>query len=147
MKICGCAEEVANCFQGRPLGFFGLGSDSVAAADARDLGYPGFGGLKLPSDTNPAWNEPYIYHFPDGNASVTRLLVRALIPAAAPGRSMDDVVLAPFDYGKLDDAGSNVRIRLGSTCVNVRDTADKAQVAYVRNGELHRVEARHVVLA
>ena len=49
-KICGCSEEVANCFQGRPLGFFGLGSDAVPAAEARDLGYPGFAGLKLPGE-------------------------------------------------------------------------------------------------
>ena len=94
MKICGCSEEVANCFQGRPLGFFGLGSDAVPAAEARDLGYPGFAGLKLPGGANAAWNEPYIYHFPDGNASIARLLVRSLIPGAAPGNTMDDVVLA-----------------------------------------------------
>jgi hypothetical protein len=30
VKICGCSEEVANCFQGRPLGFFGLGCDGHA---------------------------------------------------------------------------------------------------------------------
>ena len=29
-------------------------------------------------------DEPYIYHFPDGNASIARLLVRALIPGVAP---------------------------------------------------------------
>ena len=106
-KICGCSEEVANCFQGRPLGFFGLGSDAVPAADARDLGYPGFAGLKLPGDTNPAWSEPYIYHFPDGNASLARLLVRSLIPGVAPGSTMDDVVQAPFDYARArPDASS-----------------------------------------
>jgi NAD(P)-binding Rossmann-like domain len=32
-KICGCSEEVANCFQGRTLGFFGLGCDAVPAAE------------------------------------------------------------------------------------------------------------------
>ncbi len=85
-KICGCSEEVANCLQGRPLGFFGLGSDAVPAAEARDLGYPGFTGLKLPGDANPAWNEPYIYHFPDGNASIARLLVRSLIPGGRAGQ-------------------------------------------------------------
>src|SRR5262249_30800518 len=83
-KVCGCSEEVANCFQGRPLGYYGLGADSVAAADARDLGYPGFKGLGLTRD-NPAWDEPYIYHFPDGNASLARLLVRKLIPGVASG--------------------------------------------------------------
>jgi spermidine dehydrogenase len=146
-KICGCGEEVANCFQGHPLGFFGLGSDAVPAADARDLGYPGFAGLKLTSDTSPAWQEPYIYHFPDGNASIARLLVRSLIPSAAPGDTMEDIVSAGFDYGALDHTGEPVRIRLDSTCVHVGREGGKAQIAYVRDGALHRVEARHAVLA
>ena len=42
IKVWGCNEEVANCFQGRTLGFFGLGCDAVPAADVRDQGYPGF---------------------------------------------------------------------------------------------------------
>src|SRR5712671_5598742 len=146
-KICGCSEEVANCFQGRPLGFFGLGSDAVPAADARELGFPGFAGLKLSDGTNAAWKEPYIYHFPDGNASIARLLIRSLIPGAAPGNTMDDVVSAAFDYGALDRGDQPVRIRLDSTCVHVGQNGDKAQVAYVRDGALHRVEARHAVLA
>jgi spermidine dehydrogenase len=146
-KIWGCSDEVANYFQGRPLGFFGLGSDAVPAADARDLGYPGFDALKLPGDTNPAWNEPYIYHFPDGNASIARLLVRALIPGAAPGQTMEDIVQAPFDYGALDRSDQPVRIRLGSTCVHAAPSGDQAELAYVRDGVLHRVEARHAVLA
>jgi spermidine dehydrogenase len=146
-KICGCSDEVANYFQGRPLGFYGLGSDAVPAADARDLGYPGFAGLKLPGGANAAWKEPYIYHFPDGNASIARLLVRALIPGAAPGNTMDDVVSATFDYGALDRSDQPVRIRLDSTCVHVARKGDKAQVDYVRDGALHRVEARHAVLA
>ena len=146
-KICKCSEEVANCFQGRPLGFYGLGSDAVPAAEARDLGYPGFAGLKLAGNGNPAWKEPYIYHFPDGNASIARLLVRALIPDAAPGNTMDDVVTAGFDYATLDRADQPVRVRLDSTCVNVTHDGNKARVAYVRDGVLHRVEARHAVLA
>ena len=146
-KICGLSEEAANCFQGRPLGFFGLGSDAVPAAEARDLGYPGFAGLKLPSGANAAWQEPYIYHFPDGNASIARLLVRSLIRGAAPGSSMDDVVAARFDYGALDRGGQPVRIRLDSTCVHVSQVEGGARVAYVRDGALHRVEARHAVLA
>src|SRR5262249_19789819 len=99
-KFCKLGEEAANCLQGRTLGFFGLGADAVPAADARDLGYPGFVGLKLPKDTSAAWDEPYIYHFPDGNAAIARLLVRTLIPGVAPGRTMEDVVEAPFDYAK-----------------------------------------------
>jgi spermidine dehydrogenase len=146
-KFCGCGEEAANYFQGRPLGFFGLGSDAVPAAEARDLGYPGFAGLKLPGGSNAAWNEPYIYHFPDGNASIARLLVRSLIPAVAPGSTMDDVVSASFDYGALDRGDQPVRIRLDSTCVHVGQNRHQAQVGYVRDGALRRVETRHVVLA
>jgi spermidine dehydrogenase len=146
MKFCGCSEEAANCFQGRTLGFFGLGCDAVPAADARDLGYPGFQGLGLPSADAPA-REPYVYHFPDGNASLARLLVRALVPEVAQGRGMDDVVLAAFDYGKLDRDAQDVRIRLDSTCVEVRNAGDKVHIGYVRAGVPHRVEARHAVLA
>src|SRR5476649_1700971 len=69
IKICGCGEDVSNCFQGRPLGYFGRGADAVPAADVRDHGYPGFAGLKLPRGSE-AWSEPYIYHFPNGNASI-----------------------------------------------------------------------------
>ena len=46
-KFCGCSDEVADLFQGRTLGFFGLGADAVPAEDVRDLGYPGFAGLGL----------------------------------------------------------------------------------------------------
>jgi spermidine dehydrogenase len=146
-NVLGCGEEVANCFQGRTLGFFGLGCDAVPAAEARDLGYPGFAGLNLPDGGNPAWSEPYIYHFPDGNAAIARLLVRSLVPDAAPGDDMRDIVFAPFDYRKLDRKGQNVRIRLDSTCVRVRNDGSKVQVAYVRRGGIHLVEAKHAVLA
>jgi spermidine dehydrogenase len=144
-KICGCSEEVANCFQGRTLGFFGLGCDAVPAADVREFGYPGFAGLGLPAPAGA--REPYIYHFPDGNASLARLLVRALVPAVAPGAGMDDVVLAVFDYGQLDREGQAVRIRLNSTCVDVRNAGEEVRIAYVRAGAAHRVAAKHAVLA
>src|SRR5919197_4892687 len=114
-RLCGCSEEVANCFQGRTLGFFGLGCDAVPAADARDLGYPGFAGLGLPAQAGA--REPYIYHFPDGNASLARLLVRSLVPAVARREGMENIVLAAFDYGKLDRDEQAVPIRLDFTCV------------------------------
>jgi spermidine dehydrogenase len=145
-RICGCGQEVADIFQGRTLGFFGLGADAVPAEDVRDLGYPGFAGLGL-GGARPAWSEPYIYHFPDGNASLARLLVRSLVPAAAPGRTMDDVVTAAFDYGRLDTAGAAVRLRLDSTCLDVRNAGDEVHIGYARSGVLHRVAARHAVLA
>jgi spermidine dehydrogenase len=147
IRHCGCNDEVANCFQGRTLDFFGLGCDAVAAADVRDFGYPGFDGLGLPVIANPERSEPYIYHFPDGNASLARLLVRSLLPEVAPGNTMDDVVLASFNYDALDRIGQTTRIRLSSTCVNVHDAGDEVLVGYVRDGAPHRVATKHVILA
>jgi spermidine dehydrogenase len=147
IKICGCSEEVANCFQGRPLGFFGLGADAVAAADVRDFNYPGFAGLSLSTEEPAEWREPYIYHFPDGNASLARLLVRSLIPGAASGTTMDDIVLTGFDYDRLDRDDNRVRIRLDSTVIDVRQTGAQVSVGYVRSGAPRRVAAKHAVLA
>src|SRR5262249_10855044 len=146
-KICGCSEEVANCFQGLPLGFFGLRCDAVPAADLAEFGYPGFAGLGLTAERAAERREPYIYHFPDGNAAIARLLVRALIPDAAPGHTMNDVVLAPFDYATLDRPGQSVRVRLESTCVDVQEDNGKVRIGYVRDGTAHRIEAKHAVLA
>jgi spermidine dehydrogenase len=147
IKLCGCSEEVANCFQGRPLGFFGLGCDAVPAFELRSFGYPGFAGLGLPCEEHPEWSEPYIYHFPDGNASLARLLVRALVPGAAAGRTMDDIVPAGFDYDRLDRNESSVRIRLASTVIDVRQRGEAVSIGYVRDGAPHRVTAKHAVLA
>jgi spermidine dehydrogenase len=146
-KFSGASEEVANCFQGRTLGFFALGCDAIPAADLREFGYPGFAGLGLPADSHPEWREPYIYHFPDGNASLARLLVRSLIPGIAAGDSMDDIVLAAFDYGALDREDHPVRLRLNSTCVDVREQGGQVLVGYVREGRPHRVAAVRAVLA
>jgi len=92
-------------------------------------------------------DEPYIYHFPDGNASLARLLVRHLIPGVATGRTMDDIVTANFDYTKLDRPGAFTRLRLSSTVAAVRSRAGGVDVGYMRGGALRRVRARHCVLA
>jgi spermidine dehydrogenase len=97
--------------------------------------------------------EPYIFHFPDGNATVARLLVRKLIPGSIPGSSMEDVVTAKAAYSKLDVDGNAVRIRLGATVVNAtqnhatQSQSRKVSVAYMRDGKLRRATARHCVLA
>jgi len=87
--------------------------------------------------------------FPDGNASVARLLVQALIPQVAPAMNgISDVAIAQFDYDALDEAKQNTRVRLSSTVVGVKETgAQTVQVDYVKNGEPFRVTANHCVLA
>jgi hypothetical protein len=101
IRHCGCNDEVANCFQGRTLDFFGLGRDAVAAADARDFGYPGFDGLGMPVIAHPEPSEHYIYHFPDGNASLARLLVRCLCASRhRPGRMRGPRIAGTVGWGK-----------------------------------------------
>lgn len=121
-KDAGLGDEAVKFMEGVSLGLMAMGPDIVPALDAMESEYPGFAGLGLIDPKDPeiaAFNEPYIYHFPDGNASIARLLVRSLIPPAAPGRTMEDVVLANFDYSALDAPGAPVRLRLNSTAVFV----------------------------
>ena len=142
-------ERAADTLQGRPLDYFGVGIDSISALDAFDTGYPGFAGLDLAPDKKAAMEmaEPYICHFPDGNASLARLLVRRLIAGVAPGRTMDDVVTAVFDYSKLDRADALTRLRLSSTVLAVRNRAGGVDIGYMRDGQLRRIRARHCILA
>ncbi len=103
-------------------------------------------------ERGPHKPDPYIFHFPDGNASVARLLVRSFIPEAIPGHTMEDVVMAQADYSRLDRAPSPVRIRLNSTVVGVRHDGDPAsasevEVTYARNRQMYQVRGRRCVLA
>ena len=63
----------------------------------------------------------YTFHFPDGNASIARLLVRHLIPESLPGAGAEDAVAARLDYSRLDRPSSPVRIRLSSIVVRARN--------------------------
>lgn len=148
-KRWGLDDAAANTLQGRSLDFFAIGIDGLPASDAMDTGYPGFQGLGLaPSAEGQAeMDEPYIHHFPDGNASLARLLVRRLIPASAPGSTMEDIVTARFDYAQLDVAGQPTRLRLGATLVAVRNGKGGVDLGYVRGGNLHRMQAGAVVFA
>ena len=107
-KVCKLNPEALPFFQTYPHDLFGVGIDAVSALacfengdDYHSFSYPGFDGLNLGEVEK---EEPYIFHFPDGNASIARLLVRSLIPGAIPGQSMEDVVSARADYSRLDDA-------------------------------------------
>ena len=155
------SPEVVKLFQNMPQPLFGVGFDAVAAQDAWGLGAPGFAGMNLDPGPGKGMNrdaipnkeaEKYFFHFPDGNASIARLLVRSLIPRAVPGQSVTDVVLARADYAKLDEKSSPVRIRLNSTAVRVKHQGDPAsakgvEIAYARGGKVYTVKAAHCVLA
>ena len=134
-KTWGLDPAVVGIYQTRTYGLFGFGVDAVPAQDAWALGLPGFQGMHLEPGNGPGQNydsirhpdaEEYYFHFPDGNASVARLLVRKLVPAAVPGTTTEDLVTARVDYAKLDDPASPVRIRLNSTVLHVAHDGDPA---------------------
>jgi spermidine dehydrogenase len=160
-EIAKVDPAIVQAYQAAPHPLFGVGIDAVSAQDAWGLGFLGFKGLKLdPSpgkgmnrDTIPnAEAEKYFFHFPDGNATIARLLVRGLIPEAVPGNSLDDVITARANYAKLDEDASPVSIRLNSTVVRVKHVGDprsakEVEITYSRFGKLYSVRAPHAVLA
>jgi spermidine dehydrogenase len=161
-KICGYDPQLVDFFQNSTEAYFGIGIDGVTAIDAWGNYDPGFTGMDLgetpyktmsPSGrlalTDP---DDYIHHFPDGNASIARALVRAMIPAALPGEGMENLVLNTLDYSKLDDAASPVRLRLNASVVRVKHdgppaTAASVTLTYVEDGKMKTVQAGNVVLA
>ena len=159
-KIAGCDPMVVTYLRDRPFGS-AAGLDQFSAYRASGYRHlPGLYGMGLP---------PYrmlgpFAHLPDGNATVARLLVRQLVPAALPGSTLEDSILTPVDYRALDHADAPVRIRLNSTAVKVQNVAtaqfqafgygepgvdgDEVQVSYAHaDNQLYRVRARHCILA
>jgi spermidine dehydrogenase len=132
-----------------------VGIEAIPAIEAFYWGLPGSNATSLGGESGwfgPGSESSPTYHFPDGNASVARMLVRSLIPSVAPGSTIEDLVLAPFDYSELDRADSNVRIRLQSTAIQVEHdgsprTSSRVGITYVQGGQASRVQARHCVLA
>ena len=143
VKYWGADPIVLQMFAGRTLDLFALPIEWVPAYYAALTEYPGFRGTGiLPSEENL---EPYLYHFPDGNASIARLLVRKMIPRVAPGSTMEDVVTAKFDYRELDQEHSPVRVRLSSTVVRMQNAGDHVDVLYVQGDKTRRIRARNVI--
>ena len=164
-QVCKVTPDALPFFQSYTNDLFTVGIEAVPALDCYVAGddygaisYPGFDGLGLEAPER----EPYIFHFPDGNASIARLLVRSLVPAAIPGLNaaghsahsdaMDDIVTARVDYSRLDQPESPIRIRLNSTVVHVNhvgsaQTASEVAIAYDRGDKLQTVRAKHCILA
>ncbi len=160
-EMAGVSDEIVKLLQAFPHPLFGVGIDAVAAQDAWGLGLPGFQGLKLDPTPGKGMNrdcihndeaEKYFFHHPDGAATIARLLVRKLMPAALQGNSATGVVLAKADYAKLDEPSSAMRIRLNSTVVKVNhrgnpSRAKEVEVSYFTENKLKTVRAANCILA
>jgi len=154
-------------FDDRPKGSFCVGIDAYPALYGWAQGYPGFQGMNLEPlpkvgplshigggqhGRESEWSHGDDLFFPDGNATVARLLVRAMIPDALPGTTLDDSMLSRLRYDRIDRDGSDARIRLNSTVVSARhlgdpDVAREVEITYVRDGKAENVRADHCVMA
>ncbi|HVO64724.1 MAG TPA: FAD/NAD(P)-binding protein [Terriglobales bacterium] len=162
LNVAKVHADVIPFYQDRTHGLYGIGIDAVPALDCWAIHFPGFQGMHL--DRVPGGRlsftalgevtpqEDYHFHFPDGNASIARLMVRSLIPEAVPGNTVEDVVTAKVDYSRLDQAENAIRIRLNSTAVRVRhlgppESGKDVEVTYGSGTKAFTVRAKAAVLA
>lgn len=126
----------------RSLDAYALDADGISVAQAIAIGLPAGAGIPAPRDDARLGKSPASrLWFPDGNATLARTLVGRLVPAAAGAGN------ARLDYGKLDQDGRPVRIRLNSTAIAVEPDVRITRVTYGWQGNLQRVEAQHVIVA
>ena len=142
----GLTEDAVQLFDKEEHGSWGLEMRAISAAEAMWEGYPGahlFG---------EDWSEDSFGYpvamWPDGNASLVRLMVAKLVPQSAPNATAENVAMTQFDYSALDRENANVRLRLNSTVIGVDNIDQGVSVTYASSeGELKQVSARHSVLA
>ena len=165
-------DEVVGLFHTMLWSLWGVGTESIPAFGAFSDGLPGFTGLGFTDEDdtsepeneiydiftydetiegfmskNEVSDEPYIFHFPDGNATIARLLVRKMIPNAISGSTMEDIVTAKADYSQLDLPDQNTKIRLESTVISAKNVNGGVEVIYVNQGKLYKVSGKKCILA
>lgn len=107
-----------------------------------------FAAEAAPENADDADLDGYFFHFPDGGATLARLLVQGLIPGVARFTNAHECLGARFDYAALDrPLQQAVNIRLNSTAVWAANVGQGVQLRYLRGGRLHAVRARHAVMA
>ena len=104
-KICKANPAVLPFFQPYTHDLFAVGIDAVPSDRLLRIGRRLWGnpvsGFRWhgSAETEAEKEEPYIFHFPDGNASIARLLVRKLVPGVLSGETMDDIVTSQPTIG------------------------------------------------
>ena len=142
----GLTEDAVQLFDKEEHGSWGLEMRAISAGEALWEGYPGahlFG---------EEWSQDSagypVAMWPDGNASLVRLMVAKLMPHVAPEATADNVALARFDYSQLDEEAASVRLRLNSTVIGLENTDKGVAVTYASStGKLRRISSQHAVLA
>ena len=121
------------------------GAETMSKNGAEDAGGMGFTPVPAP---------PWIYHrhFPDGNSSLARGMVKHMIPHVGPGTNAEELIKSKFNYAELDNSSNTVRVRLNSTAVHVEHdgspgSATEVFVRYVNDGKEYQVKGKGVVMA
>ena len=127
-----------------------LGLDYFSWRDA--LNEVGSDGGYIKNTNTYSVKEPFIHHFPDGNATIARMLVKKMIPDVGSGENVEEIVLSKFNYAELDKPSNSVRVRLNSTVVKVHHGGDPYSssdvfVNYIYDNKSYQVKAKGVVMA
>jgi spermidine dehydrogenase len=144
-KHGGLNDEAIELFQSSSHAFWGVNISTLSIQEALVNGSPGHHLLGEGTAVRP--HRAREGFFPDGNASIARLLVRELIPRVAPRAHARNIATAHFDYTELDRTGAPVRLRLNATALNVSRRNKDAVITYIEAGKIRTVSARHCVLA
>jgi spermidine dehydrogenase len=144
----GLPDEVVEVFVKATDGYWGVQPHSLSTAEAMSAWLPGSHLLGDAAERAAGLEESEVVAmFPDGNASIARLLVQSLIPAVSPTAAAENIATVRFDYEQLDRPQASVRLRLESTAVHVENEDGRVAVTYVNGGQSSRVRAKHCVLA
>ena len=149
----GLREDTANIFYSMIRLLWGVDGKHLNIMDSISLGAPGLQSMgsaaKIFKYILQKLDDSESLYFPDGNASVARLLVKKLIPAVTTDSvSFNNISTSVFNYEKLDHHEHSVRLRLNSTVVGVKEDGNgSVYVNYVKNGEAFRVKSKHSILA
>ncbi len=135
---------------GIAVGNYGMSGSAISAFAAHRLRLPGTtikGKVISSSDIG-------LVSFPGGNTAFMRIMLQRMIPGAirTEGQGSLAAVGGTIEPAKIDRPGNRVRIRLGSTAIDVRHPGDPAKaehaiVSYVRDGKVRRARAKAVVMA
>lgn len=131
----------------------GLGADVVSAYSAYEFIQPGVNQYKRHHGWGDVTDNLWLASFPGGNAGILRHFVKHLVPDGIEGGfALKDVLEGRINFAALDRPHQPVRVRLSSLVVDVRQKGIEGYganttVTFHRDGGLHRVRARKVVMA
>lgn len=150
----GLSSDIISVLEPFPVLMVGAAAPRLSILEAVSIGCPGLRGMGWLGDKATSLMTKLLssftsVYFPDGNASIARLLVRSLIPEVAPNTSgFQDIAASRFNYEALDKPENSTRLRLNSTAVHVEENEQgTVSVDYVQGGASISVTGDHCILA